>query len=411
MKKFSVLIFIIILLVFSFLLFYNNNYENIALWLFPNDENKNGELLKLVLSIYGGLSIIFGLYVSLRRAKAIEDGVKIQNDQIKLSRKSQTDERFKNAVEHLGSDKTPVIIGGVVELHQISKDNIEEYSEIVFDILTSYIRTNSSNHEKKEIIQIIFNYLFKDYSTNPYLRYKADLQKTKLSGIDLSNMNLTEANLSGSELSKIINSNLSNSDLSNCLFFCANLKNTILEKAKLRKTTFYLGEVENCNITPNPDIPELYFINTTLRKVDFINCGVQQWTFINSYLRDCKFYNTDIISSDFAFSNFNNVSFEKINLFSDNDFRGCYFKSSTYSGCTPMKSNFIGARSEKPFNIVLKDEINDLIFYNTDLTGLNNLSKDDLFRCQTGYLDKEDISELLSKYQQFEEKVFGKKKS
>lgn len=94
-------------------------FESFAQWLFPNNEDRNGELFKILLSILGAIGILFGLYISLRRAKAMESGVErqkesidIQTEQIKITRKAQTDERFKNAVEHLGSDKEPIILGG-----------------------------------------------------------------------------------------------------------------------------------------------------------------------------------------------------------------------------------------------------------------------------------------------------------
>lgn len=93
------------------------NFESFSEYLFPNNEDNKGELFKILLSIIGAIAVMFGLYVAYRRAKAMERGVEKQgesiqnqNEQLKLSRKSQIDERFKNAIEHLGSEKEPVII-------------------------------------------------------------------------------------------------------------------------------------------------------------------------------------------------------------------------------------------------------------------------------------------------------------
>jgi len=65
-----------------------------------------------------------------------------------LSLKAQIDERFKNAIEHLGSDKEPIILGGIAELHQIAKEDCKKYAEVVFNILCSYIRTETSIYNK-----------------------------------------------------------------------------------------------------------------------------------------------------------------------------------------------------------------------------------------------------------------------
>jgi len=129
--------------------------NDFAHWAYPSEEDRNGKILQLILNILAGLAVLYGLYVSHKRARAMESGVEKQgealenqNIQIELTRKSQIDERFKNAIEHLGSDKEPVILGGIAELNQIATENPAQYSEVVFNILCSYIRTTSSIKKK-----------------------------------------------------------------------------------------------------------------------------------------------------------------------------------------------------------------------------------------------------------------------
>ena len=77
-------------------------YCKIAFWLFPNNLDRNGEFVKLILSILGGIGILYGLFISYRRTLITERSVKMQgeaiqkqSEQLELSRKSQIDERFK----------------------------------------------------------------------------------------------------------------------------------------------------------------------------------------------------------------------------------------------------------------------------------------------------------------------------
>ncbi|MCA1920129.1 MAG: hypothetical protein LDL38_12065, partial [Flavobacterium piscis] len=139
MKKIS---FILLVLVSIVIYFYwdilLNSFETFACWLYPFDESRNAELLKIGLTVIGGLGILFGLYLNYKKTKATDKAIELQSlaiskqsDQLELSRKSQIDERFKNAVEHLGSDKEPIILGGVAVLHQIAIENPLDYSEVV----------------------------------------------------------------------------------------------------------------------------------------------------------------------------------------------------------------------------------------------------------------------------------------
>src|ERR1035437_3712862 len=117
MKKISdsFLVILTITIVVIYFLYHNE----ISLFLFPDNNDRVGELTKLLLSILGGIGVLYGLLISNRRALITEKSVIIQGEQIELARKSQIDERFKNAIEHLGNEKEPIILGGVSELVQI----------------------------------------------------------------------------------------------------------------------------------------------------------------------------------------------------------------------------------------------------------------------------------------------------
>ncbi|HNW70865.1 MAG TPA: hypothetical protein PKI01_10710, partial [Bacteroidales bacterium] len=63
MKHFKRNLIWIILLILPLIIILPN-YSGIANCLFPSNSDRNGELIKLLLSIEGGIGILFGLFVS-----------------------------------------------------------------------------------------------------------------------------------------------------------------------------------------------------------------------------------------------------------------------------------------------------------------------------------------------------------
>ncbi len=403
-----------------FMIFYFNNeiincYKDFAYWLFPENSNRKGELFKIVLSILGALGILYGLYISLRRAKAIEQGVEkqgaainIQSKQIELSRKSQTDERFKNAVEHLGSEKEPIIFGGIAELHQIAKENKDEYSEIIFNILCSYIRTNSNTNKNTSIIQTIADFLFSKNIDNPYLGLNANLKNSDLLGINFTNANLESANLSNCRLSSFYDSSLANTILDGAEFFLSDIENVNFTNSEVNRTIFYGTKIKNCDFNVYQDYPTASFIDGNIDKVKFRNGKISDWNFIGVEITDTSFINCEIISTVFSASCLHNVDFKDIELFSSNDFRATQFTSVRMSNFIIMNSNFKGCRTKRGFRSPFFKELPKSIGIEPDISGID-FQNTILTKCENGKLTQKDIDEITEKYEFIQQKIFKKK--
>lgn len=413
--KFSlwVIIFIIILGLIFKIEIIRDHFEALACWLFPRNSDRNGELFKISLSIFGGLGILFGLYISLRRAKAIEEGVKkqgkainLQSDQIELTRRSQTDERFKNAVEHLGSKSEPIILGGIAELNQIVKEYKSEYSEIVFNILISYIRSNAKKDKNITVIQTIVNNLFENSDKNPYKSYKANLRDSNLIGVEFNNLVLDNSDLSKCKLSVIKNSSLKNVDLQYSQFFFGEVNNVDFFETKMNNTFFYGGRIKNLYFNIHTEFSIVGFFDLTIENVSFNNCNIHDWLFVACNFYKSSFNQTDILYSKFPLSNFENVEFKNVNSFSRNDFRGTYFNSTIMENITIIDSNFKGARNENEFRLAFRDQSEELLKYETSYEGIE-IKNLNFYKCQTGKLDINDINEILSILDKYKEKVFA----
>ena len=106
------------------------------------------EVLKFLGISMGGILIALQALMSYKRAKAMEDTAQAQADaanaqarateeQAKANQhteQGQQQERFRNAIEHLGHEKDSVRLGGAYELFHLAQDT-EELRQTVLDIL------------------------------------------------------------------------------------------------------------------------------------------------------------------------------------------------------------------------------------------------------------------------------------
>lgn len=198
--------------------------------------------------IFGGIAILYGLYLTGRR-------ISINEKRADIAENGQITERFTRAIDQLGSDKLEVRTGGIYSLGRIANESYEDYWPIM-EILTSYIRKNSPLDLEKfdeelpidihaciTILRRRRDYPFNDETyffnlENTYLK-KADLTYSNLYFTNLSGANLSGANFSYAKLRMVIfmGTNLTGAkfwgtDLSGASFFDSNLNLADLVLAK-----------------------------------------------------------------------------------------------------------------------------------------------------------------------------------
>ena len=414
-KVFFILIpiLIITLLLYFYPIDFINKFENFANWLYPKNEDKNGELFKVLLSILGALGILYGLYISLRRAKAVEKGLEkqsealnLQSEQLNLTRISQISEQFKNAIEHLGSDKEPIILGGVSELNQISKENQTKYSEIVFNILTGYIRSNTKKEKQKTVIQTIIDFMFNENTT--YHKYFADLSYCDLVGINFINKDLSNIDFTNSKLSSLVNCKIKNTNFSRTQFFFSSIENINFENCQINNTIFYGGQVNNVTFKKLNDYPSAQFVDCSLENVSFHNIQMLDWMFLTCMIEKCDFLDNEIISSEFCFSFFENCSFENSSLFGNNDFRVSLFNNVIFKNNIITTTNFNGTLNKHKFTRPYIAEIEKLIGNKSELKGIIN-ENSTYHKCSYESITGKDINEIKDLNETIRKKVFPKK--
>lgn len=255
-------------------------FSDIANYFFGEAQKFNGEFFKVLVTILGGLLVLWDLYLNYKRTKILEVQTNNQADQIKafvkqneIAEKGKVDERFKNAIEHLGSEIDAIVLGGIYALHRIAQED-KTYRQTVFDILCSFIREKTSilklwsDYAEDEraaikptiVIQTIIDLLFKSNENQEYIYngqhanligircINANFNKAHLDGVDLSDTHLEGSTLNKASLKQaklhgthldyaiLVNSHMEDASLIGVFLNDAKLLEAHLEGANLRET-------------------------------------------------------------------------------------------------------------------------------------------------------------------------------
>ncbi|WP_125013115.1 pentapeptide repeat-containing protein [Flavobacterium macacae] len=250
-------------------------FENLAKYLYPNEANRNAELFKILLTVIGGIGVFYSLYLAYKRAKATDKGIELQaqainkqSEQLELSRKGQVNDRFKNAIEHLGNDKQPIILGGVVELHQIANEEKEKYAAVVFNILTSYLRSvlkvdiPRDDNFSSTVPQTIIDFLFRGANSHIYKGLKANLAHCNFLSLDINESNFDYADFGFSLLPR-------------------NIVDVSFEKAKFGRANFTVTNIINSKFNYS-EFHDTIFNQTEIKNSDFFGAKLSSQLFINT---------------------------------------------------------------------------------------------------------------------------------
>ena len=219
----------------------------------------------------GGILVALQALASHRRAVALEE---TSNAQVQANQnvvQGQLQERFKNAIEHLGDKSSSVCLGGAYELFQLARDT-KDLRQTVFNILCAHIRQTTSedeyikkyvskpSQEIQSLLTMLFvekHEIFKGYSASLQgsCLNKTNLQEARLENANLEGALLQQANLHQAKLqgSRLMNTNLrgaviARADLSGAIILTSHMQQTILVKSILRGTTIIGTRMQLANL-------------------------------------------------------------------------------------------------------------------------------------------------------------------
>jgi len=359
------------------------NFTLISVFFFGNTDNSRGELVKVSITFFGGVLVLWGLYLNQRRTKALEKQTETQASQIhilveqnKINEKGKVDERFKNAIEHLGTQNQAIILGGIHALNRIAQE-VDSYRSVVFDILCCYLREETSKEKLwKEypenirrsikpsiVIQTILDILFKSKENKGYIYVglHANLTGFKCINADLTNAILTNA--------KLYNVHLEGSDLSNAKLDESKFTLTSFESAILRNASFKHSTITSCNLIG----ANLY--KTDFRFVTFFSPDMRNANLNFTILSEAKLYKPLLVEAGLVHTELKGAIIHEAHLESS------YIYFSCFQGSEIIESNFQGAKifdSHFEGVCLYKTHFEGVHFKNTHFEGANSLKSEQM---------------------------------
>ena len=303
--------------------------------------NKN-ETLKFLGISMGGILIALQALMSYKRAKAMEDTAQAQADAVLKTEQGQQQERFRNAIEHLGHEKDSVRLGGAYELFHLAQDT-EDLRQTVLDILCAHIRQTTGEYEyqKKhkvpedvedvsyvsapsEEVQSLLNLLFvqehdvfKGLSADlrgSWMRGAdlriARLESAVLVGVDLQEANLTRANLQGANLdgARLQGANLEGANLQRANVTWTHLERTNLKGAKLQGANLTRANLQGV------DLKEANLQGVDLKGANLQRATLQRAKLQGVVLWAAELQGVDLMEAQLQAANFWEAKLQEANL-------------------------------------------------------------------------------------------------
>jgi len=266
MKKLLVIISIIlflggILTIFIFI-------DNISAFLFSEqigDSFPRYELLKVIIQSIGGFTILFGLFISIKRLNFAERNIEFNTKTLRLTQESVKNERLKNSLESIGSTASEVRIASFYSLISIAKIDSTE-KETIFNILTTYLRNYTLNEAvNNNEIQILMDLLFRFENKDIFSNFKPNLEYVIFKKLNLNNSQLFNASFHGARMNQIY---FNNSDLRMSYF----------TKAKLQIVNFDGCDLSDALVTESL-FDQVSFMSANLIGVKFNGCQLHNCNF------------------------------------------------------------------------------------------------------------------------------------
>lgn len=272
------------------------NYQSIAAFLFTS-VNPNGELAKVLLSVFGGIGLFYGLWLNSKR-------IKEQTRQNCISENSNSDKRFSEAIGYLGSENTSIVLGGIYALYQLAKEDVR-YRTIVAGLFTSYLEDKSKSIYNK----------FNELGDENNIKEMRELV------IPITFKTIFEILFNEDNIFKNIKVNFSNTLFIN-IYTESSINNCNFEGCILLDCTF-TGDIINCYFS-NSHIIFSYF-GGIFSKVD--NCE-----FFDSHIDQTNFRGESLTLINLLFTSIKNSSFEARVL------SNCFFEEAEILGIIKFKN-------------------------------------------------------------------------
>jgi uncharacterized protein YjbI with pentapeptide repeats len=222
------------------------------------------ELAKDALQGFGGLALLLGFYFT--------------NRTIKISREGQVTDRFSKAVDHLGSDKIEIRIGGICALARIARDSVVdrvEIAELICAFIQQRTESNSVHPPGRDVRSALRALGSRDWNqTLP--RGIVDLSNTHLANMDFRALNFDRASFEGAELR---GANFEGASLKSSNFAGASCMGAWFRNADLRDSNLTGSDLTDASLR-NSDLSGTSLLGSNLRNASLIGTNMGSSRFV-----------------------------------------------------------------------------------------------------------------------------------
>lgn len=304
---------LLVLAVVAFLMFVPALQVRYALQEVPPMETAQlvNEYRRTWAQIIGGLGLLVGLFLTWWR-------VEISDQTLEATRDQQITERFTRAIDQLGKTddngvpRLEIRLGGIYALERIAADSLARDYSTVMEVLTAYVRENSSWDSKKleasgalpemppeldqttlstdiqaivEVLRRREEHMVSKKHRVPLDLRATDLRNANLRGADLEGANLGGANLAGANLegANLRTAELNRANLEEADIRGADLSGVIVEGANFRGANFYKAKLQG-----------LMVFKSNLSNANFMSADFHGAMLSEVVLAGAKFYEADM---------------------------------------------------------------------------------------------------------------------
>ena len=302
-------------------------------WGWGKDEMSILERMKFAAYVVGGGLVLWQLQISNRRSTALEKTAA-------LGEKGNITERFKNAIEHLGSESESIRMGGIYGLYHVVQES-RGYADTVLKILCAhaksiiaepgYTEKEKPSSEIAAILDVLFPIIPDDENQKIEILFeKVDISGWHLQGADvkfrhikhvhgsevnLSRANLQQANLLGAKLHKVklLNAYLAKANLVTAHLWDADLEEANLEEANLENAYLFGANLENANLE-EANLENAYLEGAKLHGANLHNVNLERADLENANLEGADLENANLEGADLEEANLKGADLENANL-------------------------------------------------------------------------------------------------
>lgn len=283
------------------------------------------EYRKTIIQLIAGFVILFGLYLTFRRIRALEENVKIAGENLKISQNNleenikisqknilsiidgQITERFTKAIEQLGNEKIEVRLGGICALERIARDSENDYWTVM-EVLTAYVREHTTIKERI-------------YQSDEELKNKKEEKQAE---------GQTELELATTDIQAILTVikrrkwfdregekgwyfNLCNTNLSKADLQGANFQKINFQQANLEKANFNDSNLNRANLS-KANLKGACFLEANLKKADLKHANLQEADLSKANLTEVHLYEVNFKKADLGEANFKKAKLTGVDL-------------------------------------------------------------------------------------------------